>query len=194
MFLGFGENLMEKWGLENEAQLFFILRWQELFDLETYNSWRVRTSSVKTIMNELIVGLEMAQTFPRAFNSLKDLLEEALDIANTDIVIKNYYPLVKTQIENLKKLFEKSDNETNRDLNLLGRHIGLISSQLSSYTELLFKHVKKVLINPAKEYKNDLYGVSMSLAIELSSNGFLPYFLKKIYLSFKTRKENLEIE
>lgn len=188
MFLGFGENLMEKWGLENEAQLFFILRWQELFDLETYNSWRVRTSSVKTIMNELIVGLEMAQTFPRAFNSLKDLLEEALDIANTDIVIKNYYPLVKTQIENLKKLFEKSDNETNRDLNLLGRHIGLISSQLSSYTELLFKHVKKVLINPAKEYKNDLYGVSMSLAIELSSNGFSSLFLKENILILQNEK------
>ena len=179
MFLGFGENLQEKWGLDNDAQLFFILRWQELFDLETYHSWRVRTSSVKTILNELIIGLEMAKTVPNSYTSLDFLLDEALEIAKTDIIVKEYYPLISFQINNLKTLFDENKNEKKRDLELIERYIGLISAQLSNYKKYLVKYLKQYLQTPKTNFKNDLYGVAMSLAIELSYQSFSHIFLKE---------------
>lgn len=187
MFLGFGENLLEKWNLDNEAQLFFILRWQELFDTRTYSSWRVRTSNVISILEELNVGLEMARTVPKSFASLEYLLDEALEIAKADIIIKTRYPLMSKQLSILKELFTKSKNDQLRNCDMLTRHVNSLLSQFDNYVDCIFQHVEDGLFKDVNDsqYKKDIDDLSMSLAIALSNLGFSHHFLQDALLILK---------
>jgi hypothetical protein len=43
----------EEWNITEEAHQFFSLRWMEIFDLNTFNTWQVRSSNITSILKEL---------------------------------------------------------------------------------------------------------------------------------------------
>jgi len=43
-------------GITDPAHQFFVLRWYEIFDEFTFDSWQVRSSNIKTILGEILVS------------------------------------------------------------------------------------------------------------------------------------------
>ena len=106
MILGYGKKLKQDWGLASDAQLFFVLRWQELFDENAYDSWQVRSCNVRSILEEMLVVLEMAATVHSAYVALTPLGKEATDIAKRDHVINKEYSHVRFVLEKLCQQIE----------------------------------------------------------------------------------------
>jgi hypothetical protein len=172
VILGFGRDLKQEWGLESEAQLFFVLRWQELFAEDTYDSWQVRTSSIRTILDELLVGLDMAATVPTSYTSLGALLDEAAEIAANDEVIGEAFPFVRQALKDLRGAWESSRDEKARDLDRVRRETLVLRGCLSTYPTVLRAMLIQDLAAPPNPYKCRLYGLAMSLAVELSAQGY----------------------
>jgi hypothetical protein len=182
MILGFGENLLEKGGLDTEAQLFFVLRWEELFNEYTYDSWQVRTSNLRTILSEMLEVLDMSATSPSSYSALVALSEEMLEIAKKDIVIREDFSKLLYFLEQTSELIEKNRNDKTRDIDSVRRQIRLVQTFLCGYREKLLERLNKLLLAPVgslgRNYKIELYGLSMSLAIELASNEFSTAYLR----------------
>lgn len=172
MISGIGRDLRSEWGLESEAQLFFVLRWQELFAEDTYDSWQVRTTSVRTILDELLVGLDMAAAVPASYTSLGALLDEAAEIAANDEVIGEAFPFVQQALKDLRGSWESSRDEKSRDLDRIRRETLVLRGCLGTYATVLRAMLTQVLASPPKPYKSRLYGLAMSLAVELSAQGY----------------------
>jgi hypothetical protein len=176
MIFGLGKKFQEEWGLDNEAQAFFILRWQDLFDERTYDSWQVRTSNVQTIMAEMLVGLEMARLEPKSYASLGSLVDEAIEIAKRDLVIRTSFPTVCEMLDGLQRHYKDNTNANNRDLDCLERRTRIISGSLRKYPFFLTSMIKTRLLNPEKHFKKELYTLTMSHAVWLCSLGYsIPY-------------------
>ncbi|MBN2449474.1 MAG: hypothetical protein JXR77_03740 [Lentisphaeria bacterium] len=172
MILGFGRDLRREWGLDSEAQLFFVLRWQELFAEDTYDSWQVRTASVRTILDEFLIGLDMAGTAPESYASLGTLLDEAAEIAGRDEVICEAFPAVRSSLTQLRSTWEQSRDTRTRDLQRVRREVLVLGGCLESYPRVLRAMVQEDLGNPPAQYKCRLYGLTMALAVELSAQGY----------------------
>lgn len=85
-------DLFAEWDIKSEVHLFFVLRWHELFDEHTFDSWQVRSSNVRTMLDELLYGLKVAQEQPETFKGLSALLDEIKEVGGNDVVIKEEFP------------------------------------------------------------------------------------------------------
>ena len=53
-----------QWSIQEDLQKFLTLLWVELFGESTLDTWQVRTSNVRTLLQELIEAVTVAEQHP----------------------------------------------------------------------------------------------------------------------------------
>lgn len=109
-----------KWNIESERHRFFYLRWRELFDMSTFDTWQVRSSNIRSMLDELEESARVLAVTKSHHPNIQALLSEMEVVATHDRVIRDHLPAIRTHIAQLRKLYE---NEI--DLHMLAMLLGI---------------------------------------------------------------------
>ncbi|MBT3328165.1 MAG: hypothetical protein HN396_18225, partial [Gemmatimonadales bacterium] len=168
----------EEWGLEQDHHLFFALRWEELLNSRTYDSWQVRTSNLSSCLQELLDGLRLARSSPQVFRGLMSVAEEALNLARSDIVVKKHFAPSTPLLEEFCKGVTDGGDPKHEKLQRLESLANILQGWLADYRARVEEELRVILDQekPPENYKIGLNRLIMSLAVELSRIGYsIPY-------------------
>lgn len=178
----------EQWmgyNITESAHKFFVLRWQELFNDETFDSWQVRTSSLKTILQEMKLAVDIVGRVHAHHTNIEYLISEAEEIVKRDLILKRSFPFASDYLVLLKKSYEDNvKKQQSLDLPEFLRIVNVITGNLANYSNEAFKAIYTILSNPPpKNFQKDLYSMSLFLGVDLIAEGY----------SILALKESLEI-
>lgn len=181
------EDWLKEWGLETEAQLFFVLRWEEMFNEETYDSWQVRSCNLTSVLQEIYEVLSIAENSPQVLNAVDSLIEEALSIKNSDILLKEEFSFVSNILDGLGKQIDKV--KSSGDFSTPKRLIRLMEDNLTSYKKRLIDELQKILLEASpKKYQKRLYTLTLAFAVELNREGYSLSYLQSLGDLLKNHK------
>jgi len=167
------EDSWRSWGITHDLHKFFLLRWQEMFAEDTFDSWQVRFTNTIYILNEIIEAINVVEDIPASHRNIAMLIDEAIHHARSDIIISESFPYVIGYLEKIKISYEeKVKNKEKRDLKSFRRLVMVTLGNLTKYKEKLFSRLHGLISNPPEPYKNILDGLIMSFGIELKSMGY----------------------
>jgi hypothetical protein len=162
-----------KYEITNAAHKFFVLRWQELFDEETFDSWQVRTSNLNTILSEINSTVDVVKRVHSHHVNIEYLLNEAAEIIKKDITLKTLFPFAADYLDKLKESYNSHvKNQNNINLAEFQRLINVMIGNLSTYQDKLFRQTHTILAKPPDTFKKDLYTLALNLGVELISQGY----------------------
>lgn len=171
--MNFDEKWAE-WGIANERHKFFVLRWQELFAEDTFDSWQVRTSNHKTILGEMLIAAEVVERFHSSHHNIRWLIDELEKVVKGDYIVQKHFPFFsnnKIEIENYYKTYV-----VNRDKKDIEKFSFISKKSLDSlnlYKDKLILEIKNLIEDESTvDWENRLYKLTMSLGIELRSLGY----------------------
>ena len=49
----------DEWEIKEDLHKFFFLRWQEIFDETTFDSWQVRPCNLTSLLDELLIAIDV---------------------------------------------------------------------------------------------------------------------------------------
>jgi hypothetical protein len=159
-----------EWGIADECHQFFCLHWTELFDLQTPDTWQVRTCNIKTILRELIESAHMADDGFDAYRGvMRSILDEAFTIVKRDVILEKFYPFVVAYLEPWRSqdIGEKAVPE-------IERLAIVILGHLHNYWENGVKLLQGMLQAADKKLKKELYATTMNVAVETVARGHTP--------------------
>lgn len=173
------EKNWKKWNIQREHHQFFVLTWEEIFNRRTFHSWQVRTSNIRSILNEITEAIQVVRKNHIYHHNIKALLDEALEIIDSDLIIKKYYPFVRDYLKKAETIYEnKVKNDKKQEVNHLERVLKVISGNITGYIEKLFDEILNIVKDEkTKNYKIHLSSLMMSLGIELKCSGYSTQFL-----------------
>ena len=162
------------WGITNEVHKFFLLRLEDIFAENTYDSWQVRTSNIRTILTGIIESCDVVKKVHHYHHNLKVLLEEAHKIAKNDHILKYSFPFTETYLTKLSGLYENQVKNTEKvNIEPFANLAKVILGNLSQYRESLQKRIKDHLEKPLEtKFKIEIYDLALSLGTELLSMGY----------------------
>ncbi len=172
----------EQWreyGINERAHQFFTLRWKELFDDETFDSWQVRTSSLKTVLQEMKLAAETVGRVHAHHPNIEYLIEEAEAIIKKDPILATSFPFASDYLIALKHSYEsKVKNQEKLDLASFLRTLSVMRGNLGNYSNQIFDAVHSILAKPPAQFKKDLYSLCLYLGTDLISEGYSTLALK----------------
>ena len=176
------EDSWRAWGISHELHRFFVLRWNEIFSEETFDSWQVRFANVRSILNEILEAANVAEEAPNSHKSILILVDEAIHCAQNDIIIRESFPFVDGYLKRLKTEYQRSVKDlSKRNLDILRSLTRIILGHIEKYREKLFSRVNDLIENPPEQYKIVLDSLIMSLGIELKSMGYSIHHLRNAF-------------
>jgi len=158
------------WKIADDAHRFFLLRWEEIFNEETFDSWQIRSSNVRTILSEILTAADIVEKVHVYHHNIGSLLEELRSAVEYDTIIKRYYGFVARSVTELRSAYEQHiRNSQKLDTSALKRPVRVLLGRLSGYCETLFSEIHKILAAPPPKYKIDIDTLIMLLGVELKS-------------------------
>ena len=185
------KEVWQEWGIEKEPHRFFVQRWYEIFSEETYDSWQIRTSNVKTILNEILDAIDVVGRVHTFHRNIEFLIDEAIKISKKDFIISDFIPYVPDYLLNLKEKYNSDvKNESKKDLPAFKRLVMVLLGHISEYKKALINALRQMIADPPeKHYKKKLYSLTMALGVELKSEG---YSISSLQESHKILTDNTE--
>ncbi len=164
---------LESAGITHEAHRFFVLRWNEIFDEFTFDSWQVRSSNLKTILEEILNSCQVVDKIHNHHPNIEMLIAEAIRAAQNDEIICEFFPFVHSYLNDLKTIYKDGvKKKDGYDTQLLQRTTQVILGNLTGYRSKLFDCLNDTIANPPTKFKIKLYSLSLSLGIELTAMGY----------------------
>jgi hypothetical protein len=90
-----------KVGVQLEHHRLLVLQWNDLFSEEGLDTWQVRTSTVRTLLEEFIEATRVAEDHLPHRHALVDIAAEALNALERDEVAKEHYPFLRPSLQEL---------------------------------------------------------------------------------------------
>lgn len=169
----------EDWAITSENHKFFTLRWHEVFDENTLDTWQVRFSNIKSILVELKDSIDIVRVEHRYHHNIECLLIEAREISKNDILVEEHYKFISEHLAVLENIYnEKLKKESGKGVDEFERALKFIISNLSGYHTRLFESLKKLLSQVSEDYKKNMYSLINSLATELIDLGYSIHSLR----------------
>lgn len=170
------------WEIDKELHKFFSLRWQEIFDEDTFDSWQVRSCNLKTILHEILEALDAVNKVHASHPNILFLIKEAQLIANDDIIISKYFSYIPHYLKKLESEYEQNiKNDNKKNIGEFRKVINIVTGNLSDYRNQLVSNLKELISTPPEKYKNEIYSLTMGLGIELKSMGYSTLALRESY-------------
>lgn len=189
----------DKWGIIEDHHKFFILRWEEIFSEETYDSWQVRTVNFISVLTEMIDAVAATAAFHSFHRNIRLLIDEARQLAKTDPIIHEYFPHINDYLDKLEQCYEdRIKNEKKNALSEYKRLLSVIIEQTNSYLKLLKERLIVIISGPPVANNNEFIKLIMALGVALNSRGYSIAFLRDSFRilidnsipNFKDRFEN----
>jgi hypothetical protein len=165
------------WEIKEELHKFFLLRWQEIFDGDTFYSWQVRSCNLKTILYEILTSLNIVNKVHNFHPNILFLIEEAKQIVKEDIIISKYFSYIPHYLEKLMLEY----NQHIKNIDKFKKLINIIIGNLSDYQDKLLLNLTELISNPPEKYKNEIYSLTMRLGTELKYVGYSTLALRESY-------------
>ncbi len=161
------------WDIKEELHNFFLLRWEEIFNQDTFDSWQVRACNLNTILYEIFEALDTVDKIHAFHPNIIFLIKEAQQIVKEDIIIKKYFSFIPHYLKDLELEYEQNiKNENKKNTVNVQKLIKVMIGHLSDYRNKLISHLKELIENPPKKYKHEIYFLTMAFGIELKSMGY----------------------
>jgi hypothetical protein len=157
--------------LEENHQL-FVLRWYEIFNENTFDSWQVRTSNAISILNEILESTFIIEQLHEYHVNIEKLINELKKVIENDIIIKKYYSYLGEYINTIKKTYDENvKNENKKNLPYFRNIIQVVIIKLQDYKKNLYEELELVLKSD-KLMKNDIYHLTLHLGTLLQNDGY----------------------
>lgn len=88
-------------GSEHGYHRLLVLHWGDLFSDEGLDTWQVRTSNVRTLLEEFVHATRVAEDHAPHRHALVDLIDEALNALERDEVVREHYPFLRAALQEL---------------------------------------------------------------------------------------------
>lgn len=167
-------------GVSADHHKLFILQWFELFADDSLDTWQVRTSNVLSLLREVEETIEVSiSDYGPAQAALPDLVKEALNSIDRDLVVKKHFPFVRAALEELGSQLQ-STSAQQKALESIGRRARVVREAVQrTYRGLLIADLRELLMADGKR-REDQLNLTMSLATELAAAGFSTHHLRAV--------------
>ncbi len=160
-----------QWEIIKESHKFFLIRWQEIFSDDTYNTWGIKSTNIVRIIKEIENIAEIVERVPQSHKNIKILIDEAKSIK--DFVIDRHYPLAKRYIENINSVYieefkENGNKSTRRIINVTK----VLLESLRDYEVNLKNYIREIIEGSDSKYKIILDSLISSYAVLLFEKGY----------------------
>lgn len=166
-----------RWGVSDDLHQVFALHWTEIFDPETPDTWQVRTSNIKTILNEVIESARLAQQRPSHRPMLRALLDEALVVVKRDMILADRHPFVASYLEPWRN--RKVDEGSLADIEHLA---AVVRGNLGDYWSGGVTLLLRLLREKDSKQKKRLYDTNINLGVEAVASGHSPVYLRQTFI------------
>lgn len=172
--LFFSEDDWQLYGVRQELHRFFVLRWDELFNDETPDTWQIRTSNVLGVLDELVEAIDVAEEHEQSRHNVPVLLDELRAMIHLDPVIPKHFPFVTDYIpaESAQDPSASSSTADQTDFRELRRRLKVIIGQLQNYHKLAINDLRTMLAGAAAKQKEAVYDLAMAVAVGWSVMGY----------------------
>jgi hypothetical protein len=170
-----------QWNISSSSHRFFVLRWFELLDYQTYSSWQVRTSNVTSILQELRHAGETTVRVPTHHANVKPLLDELNVVLSYDCVTHDHFPVLAQYSTRLKELYDTGVKQGKpQALYEFVRICRIAISELHGYLDSIFGDLESELALEDAHRKKTIETLAMLLAMELKNSGFSREFINSV--------------
>jgi len=170
IFLKKNEQWVE-WKIDHPIHRFFVQRWHELFDEETYDSWQAQMSSLQTILDELTAVISVIAHTPTSHHNFGVLVNEAKAVANKDPVIRRHFNFVRSLLDDL--VYDQAIKDAKRHaLEQAQRKIAVIKGHLVGYDARLKEDLCGLIATPQADKNHELCHLLMALGTDLLAKGY----------------------
>lgn len=178
-----------KLNVPSESHRLLVLQWDDLFSEEGLDTWQVRTSNIRTLLEEFVEATRVAEGHAPHRHALVDLTAEALDALERDEVVRQHYPFLRGALQKLAhstSASEPSFPECRRQATvLLGR--------LRGYRDHVLADLREVLQAEDAQEKERQLRLTMTLATEFAASGHsLPHLKEAGGLLISSAKPFIE--
>lgn len=179
-----------RWQVVTERQKFFFLRWNELFDQDTFDTWQIRSSNVRSLLQELEDAARTTVLAPSHRRNLKYILDELDVVVAHDTVIRNQLPALRHGIKSIRHEYETSIAKSDPPrVEVFVSLVHIVSASLHEYPSLLFDELERILAEDERNYKIDLHMLCMLLAVDLKNLGLSVEQLRMSARELATKSE-----
>jgi hypothetical protein len=162
----------QQWGITEPHHRFFFLRWHELFDNETFDTWQIRSSNIRSMLDELDQSARILKVAYNHHPNIEALLDEIDTVLEHDRVLRYRLPIVIKTIAELRNWYnQRLQAEQLQAVDEFIRNIHITLSYLSNYATMLFDDVEAILEQAPDKYKIELHQLTMLLGMELKNKG-----------------------
>lgn len=162
----------DEFNISKENQRFFVLRWYEIFNENTFDSWQVRTANAASILNEIYDSTYIIEQLHEYHTNIDKLINELKSVIDNDLVIKKYYKFLGEFIKKIQEIYESSiKNESRKNIPYFRNIIKVALSRLDDYKTHLYNEIENTLKSDEIQ-KNDLYSLVLHLGTQLQNDGF----------------------
>ncbi len=162
-----------------QFQQFFISRLNELVNIETFDSWFIRSSNVLSILKEISEVIQVSRKRESYAKNLEWLILELKRKLSLDIVAAEQYKESSYLVDSMEKIYrsnvsiEKKCNEINK-----------INNIFEKYFDRYFENIEKRLLKvskeqPDKKYKKELYYLLLEYLTCVKTLGYSISYLKE---------------
>ena len=157
------------WKFPEHRQLFALV-WLEALDPYTNVSWQVRTTNIRTILEELIHVARISESYPRYSGNMEPLLEEARYVASRDPVVVKHFGFASSYL----KAVEPKDHAGVR------RTAAILQGLLRSYPAKLADDLRSLLLPDSTKEKDLIAGLASALATDRHCHGYARDYLRRL--------------
>ncbi|QEN04090.1 hypothetical protein EW093_05040 [Thiospirochaeta perfilievii] len=178
----------KEWNIEKDKHKFFTIRWEELFNDKTYESWQVRSTNVKYLLNEIRESAIISNKVKVHHTNLNDLIEELEITIKSDNIINKYFSSLlfyTNKISKQYKSIKKSDNPDFIEISELAQY-GIII--LNDYLNKNFDYLEEILFSEENN-KKELNTAMQLLAVELHNIGYSFEYIKNSFQILQTTQK-----
>ena len=184
--LNFSDKEWKSWNIMDEMDKFFILRWNELFSDDSYESWQVRTCNVLTILLEIVESAQIASKVKSHHTNIKNLLDELKYTAKEDIIVKRYYPNTFLYLDKMIAVYKSESSKNNPDYEHLKKISEVLISIFHDYQDRITQSMRTLFIERPEKYKKELSALLLLYAIHLKSKGFSDEYIRSMSETFQS--------
>jgi len=171
-----------KWGISEDHHKFVLLRWEEIFSEDTYDSWQVRTGNLQSILVEMLDAVTATASFHPFHRNIKHLIKEAKHLEKSDPIIPKHFPYTKDYLDQLEQCYEsKVKKEEKNSLLEFKRIVNVIIEHINLYKEFVIKRLADLIAGPSGSDNIELDKLIMALGVILKSEGYSIAFLRNSF-------------
>lgn len=162
-------------GVPLQHHRLFVHHWDDLFSEVGLDTWQVRTSNVRTLLQEFVQATQVAEEYPPLTSALEDLIAETLGALERDEVIRRHYPFFRSALTELESMAKGGSRQSLSDCR---RKATVLLGRIDDYRNHAISDLRTILRDEGSKEKERQLRLTMAVATEFVASGYSLRHLK----------------